>query len=413
MHKTQRISQEYSNRLMTMSPRVVEAFPALEPRPKNGAWKYPVSVPYIAPGAKQNVIRALEKGLISSATSSVKDMEAALRDFFQVPMAKACNTGYASLVIGLRLGNLGPGDEVLVPSLTMVAVANAVLTVGATPVFVDCAPGKLNPGLEEYEAKRTESTKALVVTYTYGTSVNGKAIRKYCDTHGLVFIEDISEAFGTICDGQLAGTFGDFGCGSLYANKIITAGDGGFVISRHKDAANFDRATSLTNHAFVKYHHFVHFDHSGNYKMSGLAAALVTPAIPLTPEVLYHRSFIARCYRKFLSDVDHIALMEKSEFGPDAPWVFGVECASKSLKDTIRATMAEKYGIETRDYFFPIHLQPLYQTPGKEPDHLPNAESLGQCGFYLPTHYYLSEDDMLYIANAVKCGISAFKSMEQ
>ena len=189
---------------------------------------------------------------------------------------------------------------------------------------------------------------------------------------------------------------------SLYANKIITAGDGGFVLSTRTDPDLFDRANSYTNHGFTKEFHFLHFESSGNYKMSGLQAALVTPAVALIPQVMKDRSRIAQLYRKELNGVAGLELMPTNPHGMDAPWVFGILAESKKMRTTIRQKLADE-GIETRDFFLPLHLQPfvVQSNPSQIESH-PNAEDLAVRGFYLPTFYNLSEEEIKRIFQCIK-----------
>eukprot|EP00118_Oscarella_pearsei_P025567 m.308394 g.308394 ORF g.308394 m.308394 type:complete len:403 (+) comp43918_c0_seq1:144-1352(+) len=399
-----------------MSQRVKASLPDPEPeKPANG-WRFPVSAPFIPPKAKQSVVDAIDAGLISSATTPVRNFENELKKLFGVPTAKACSSGYSGLFLCLKAAGISSGDEVIVPALTMIAVANAVMDVGATPVVIDVTPGKYNPTADQYRAQINDKTRAAIVCHTYGIPADLEPIRAVCDERRIVLIEDIAEAIGTTYKGQLVGKAGDMAAASLYANKLITSGDGGFVISKHAcwppaiwplngggdHVVNLqENLHSLTNHGFVPEYHFMHLHQSGNYKMSGLEAAFVTPAVECVPEVAKKRVVIAGWYREFLDRIPGLKLMPKSEFGPDTPWVFGVEVESKQKRASLRAALA-KSGIETRDYFLPLHLQPPMQSPGLEPLSLPNAEKLGQVGFYLPTYHSLEKSDVQFICESLR-----------
>ena len=393
---------ENGESLMRLPASIRDKVPDPEPTSPSGGFNIPVSYPFISPGAKESVLKAISEGNISSATKVVREFECELRAYFRVPVAKACSSGYAALVLALKLGGIGSGDDVLIPTLTMVAVANAVFAVKANPMTVDCAKGELNPSLAEYEKRITPTTKALIVTHTYGVPADCSQLQSFCKKKGLVFVEDIAEAIGTEYHGKTVGTFGDFACASLYANKVITAGDGGFVLSTRTDPDLFDRANSYTNHGFTKEFHFLHFESSGNYKMSGLQAALVTPAVALIPQVMKDRSRIAQLYRKELNGVAGLELMPTNPHGMDAPWVFGVLAESKKMRTTIRQKLADE-GIETRDFFLPLHLQPfvIQSNPSQIESH-PNAEDLAVRGFYLPTFYNLSEEEIKRISQCIK-----------
>ncbi len=372
----------------------------------SGIPKMQVSYPFIPPGAKETVMKAIEDGKISSATSVVQEFEAELRKFFQVPFAKACSSGYSALLLALKLANVKQEDQVLMPAFTMAAVVNAVFAVGAKPVFVDCDEGQFNPSVGQYEQHITPRSKALIVTHTYGVPAECSPLKSLCEAKGIILIEDIAEAIGTEYCSKLVGTFGDFACASLYANKTITAGDGGFILSSNCDLVQAkqlnQRANSYANHGFSKDFHFLHFESSGNYKMSGLQAAFATPAVALIPEVMQDRERIADCYRKQLAEISNLSLMPKNPYGRDAPWMFGVMVESKKMRTEIRQKLADN-GIETRDFFFPLHLQPmvLERLGGLEEKH-PYAEKLAMTGFYLPTFYGMKNTDIEKVTRCLK-----------
>ena len=392
--------------LMHLPTEVRERLPDPEPNPPPGGFTVRSSQPFIAEGAKERVVKAIDDGLISSATSVVREFEQELCRFYGVPMAKACSSGYSALATALKLARIGQGQDVLIPSFTMVAVLNAVLSVNATPIFVDCAAGDLNPSVTEYAAKTTPQTSALIVTHTYGVPANCVELQRFCREKNLVFIEDIAEAVGGDYRGKLAGTFGDFACASLYANKVITSGDGGFILSTRDEEGLKDRADSYVNHGFTKDFHFIHLESCGNHKMSGLQAALVTPAVAQLPRVLADRNRIARKYRSELQAIPQLTPIPVNQYGLDAPWVFGVLADSKAMRTRLRQSLANA-GYETRDYFLPLHLQPMYCTSTEQHNiiTLPNAEDIGLRGFYLPTFYGMSDE---LIENICKCLKEAF-----
>ena len=377
-----------------------EKAPAPEPENENG-YQIPVCYPYISPEAKESVVKAIETAQLSSATGVVSELEDALRKYYEVPFAKACSNGYSALLLSLKLAKIKAGDDVLIPSFTMVAVLNAVLTVGATPIFVDCEMGQFNPSVAQYKNKMSTACRALIVTHTYGIPADCEGLSLFCKENGLIFIEDIAEAIGTDYSNTLVGKFGDFACASLYANKTITSGDGGFVISKHNNIHLMELANSYRNHGFTTKYHFLHFEHSGNYKMSGLQAALVLPAIKDIPKIMEDRSRISKLYRKYLQGIPGLQLMPINPFGKEAPWMFGVLVNTKEIRTKARQKLAD-FGVETRDFFFPLHLQPIIYCPNKKTQYLPVAEHLGTTGFYLPTFYNLDEEEIKHISECLK-----------
>ena len=276
--------------------------------------------------------------------------------------------------------------------------------VGARPIPVDNAIGAYNPSILEIEAAASEQTKAVIVTHTYGVPVEDmESISALCYKRGWSLIEDISESAGvstTTAAGsqRLLGTFGNFACASMYANKLLHAGDGGFVLA--KDAVHRYRLGSLVNHGFTRSYHFVHLEEAPNFKISGLSAAMACGNLDWVEYIMRHRNILARTYRRCLQSTP-LALMPAC--GPnDTPWVFGVCCANKAQRHSLRKLLAE-YGVETRNYFFPIHAQPAYrdQIPPTV-KHFPNADHLAETGFYLPTYTALTEKDVEWICSIVE-----------
>lgn len=391
--------------------RVRQSLPFPEPERPSEGWVFPVAKPYISQKAEASVVTAIRRGSISSSTQPIQDFQDELKRFFQSPTVKACSNGYSGLLLCLRLAGIGPGDDVLVPSLTMVAVANAVCDVGGKPIYVDVSMDSYNPSPKQFLSSVTENSKAIIVTHTYGLPADLDGIREVCDKHQLALIEDISESIGSTYKGTITGVKGDFAAASLYANKLITSGDGGFVLSRHTEWKGVPlqaRLESLVNHGFMPKYHFMHLEQSGNYKMAGLAAALVTPSVKDIPILIQNRIQLANWYRLYLSDVPGIKLMPTVAYSPDAPWVFCVELQSKAKRHEIRCALALK-GVETRDFFLPLHLQPALCSVEDtlDPAKFANSEHLGEVGLYLPTYFELKQSQVLWISNALRCAVGS------
>ncbi len=382
-----------------------ELLPDEEPDLPPAGWRYAVAQPYLPAIAMQNVFDAMQSGSISSAGYWPKQLAARVRTLFNCPVAQPCSNGFTALMLAMQTTNIGEGDEVIVPTMTMVAVPNAIRYLRGTPVFADNAKNSYNPMWTDYERQATSRTKALIVTHTYGVPASDiEEIQIKCKSRGWILIEDISECVGvmfTTSDGgqRLLGTFGDFSVSSLYANKIVHGGDGGFVIA--KEAKYGKRLASIVNHGFTPRFHFVHFEPAINAKIHGIGAAIASGCFDNLEIIMKHRAQLSKWYRNNLRKLP-IKMMPKC--GPqDTPWVFGIQCESKAERTKLRKFMA-KHEIETRDFFFNLHLQPMYFLPqdGLTPQSLPNAEHLGSTGFYLPTHSNLTEKDVQYICDCVK-----------
>jgi len=396
------IVSDHGDRVSILPPRIKESMPSPEPKPGDGGWLYRVLEPYFTKQSVDDVNQAMIEGMISSGAMWPRRLAEEICKLYGVPVALPTSSGASALHVALLACNLGPQDHVLVPSFTMVAVVNAVKLVGARPVYCDSATGSLNPRKEQLLQKSTPRTKAVIVCHTYGVACKDiAAIAELCKDRGWWLIEDICEAMGTKAeDGSLVGTFGDFGVSSLYANKPITAGDGGWVHA--KEAKHHDRLKSLINHGFDPAFHFLHFETAPNAKMNGLGAAFVCSQIQLLPRIMEHRGRLATWYREALAPLADLKCMEKVTH--DSPWVFGVEAPNRKMRDLLRDHLAAS-GIETRNYFFALHLEPVNffsEDAGVYDVVLPNAEHLAQVGFYLPTHSFMEKSDVLYIAGLVR-----------
>jgi len=397
------ILESHEHRVAILPKRIKDSMPSPEPKPGEKGWLYRVLEPYYSRECVDNVMHAMLEGQISSGAAWPRKMVQEICSLYKVPVALPTSSGASALHVALLACNLGPQDMVLVPALTMVAVANMVKMVGAKPIYCDCAPDSVNPSIAELIEKATPRTKAVIVCHTYGVACRDiVAIRDLCKEKGWWLVEDICEAMGTRADnGELVGTFGDFAVTSLYANKPITAGDGGWVHAR--DQKHHDRLKSLVNHGFDPAYHFLHFEVAPNAKMNGLGAAFVCSQVKTLPEVMELRGQVASWYRRELAELaGSVRCIEQRQI--DAPWVFGVETKDRKSRDELRDHLAA-HGVETRNYFYPLHLEPANfygDEVGVYDIVLPNAERLAQTGFYLPTHSFLQPDDIRYICTVIR-----------
>jgi len=442
----------------------------------SGQYRYRVSEPFIPRTALQNVASAVESRVISSSSHLPLLVHKNLISLYDgaISHAQTVANGFDALVVGLRSLGIGIGDEVLIPSMTFIAVLNAVLAVNATPILVDNAYSNYNPSIRDWEGALTQKTRAIIIAYPFGLlpheHSNPLRLAEWCRSKCLYMLEDISEAFGCRYDGNLLGCFGDLGCCSLFANKLITCGDGGFVVT--KDPLLGQRLPSMVAHGGTfgcGTYRFVHAEAGPNCKMSGLASAFIAPAIPEVPRLAENRRLVCQWYEEALKDVfksfdePPVALMPISESWPtrelgigndidelgkfenifegartrdfstvrdvtkakagsyEVPWLTGVHCKNAQTRDALRQHLADR-GIETRSYFLPIHLQPSYRQwysanvmsedirrrgSCGSIDDLPHANSLGATGLNLPTYSQLERDD---INTIVACIASFFES---
>lgn len=336
---------------------------------------------------------------ISSAGPFVERFENRFAGDAGTKFAVACSSGTAALHLALAALGIGPGDEVIVPAFTMIATANAVRYTGATPVFVDSDFRDWNLDVAQIEAKVTERTRGIVPVHTYGLPADMDALRQIAQRRGLFLLEDAAQAHGATLGGRPAGSLGDAAAFSFYGNKIISTGEGGMVTTNDEDLARVVR--NLRDHAFSAERHFWHRRLGFNYRMTNLQAAVGLAQAERLPEFVAIRRGNARRYSQALAGVSGITLPPERSGAEGVFWMYGILVGDEfgCSRDELRRRLAKR-GIETRTFFVPIPIQPVYfrQWRGTR---FPVAERLGSTGLYLPSSACLTAEDIARVAGGV------------
>jgi len=352
-------------------------------------YKYPVSKPSLEGRELEYVTNAIKTGWISSQGSYVNKFEDAFAEWNDMKHGVACSSGTSALILALRALNIGQGDEVIIPEFTMIACAWAVTYVGAIPVFVDCKDNlTIDPDL--IEEKITLKTKAIMPVHIYGRRCDMDKIMDVSYNYNLRVIEDSAEAHGVK-------PVGDIACFSLYANKIITAGEGGVCLTNDERLAK--QLVHLRSMAFTPTHDFLHKKMAYNFRMTNMQGAVALAQVERMANMLEERRRIEERYERKLKNVRGVHLLPKR----DVVWFYDI------LVD--RRAELQKYleeaGIETRQFFKPMSQQHMYYNP--EWKNL-KAGKYGYNGIYLPTYISLSEEDQNYIVGKIKEFYVNFKS---
>lgn len=358
----------------------------------------PVSDPRLDGNELRYVMQAVQSGWISSAGRFVREFEEAFAAAVGCRYGVACANGTTALHLALATLGLGPGDEVLIPTFTMIATANAVRYTGATPVLVDAEPETWNLDVTQLEQRLTPRTRGILVVHTYGHPVDMDPVLELARRHGLWVVEDAAEAHGARYRDRPCGSLGDAACFSFYANKIITTGEGGMVTTSDPELARVARR--LRDHAFSDERHFWHRYVGFNYRMTNLQAAVGLAQTERFAELVEIRRAHARLYGELLRKIPGLTLPGEKPWARNVYWMYGllVEEAFGLSRDQLRRRLARR-GIETRTFFIPIHLQPIYYDASR--GRLPVAEDLCRKGLYLPSGATLREADTHYIAQAI------------
>jgi perosamine synthetase len=343
--------------------------------------------------------RCIDLNWISCKGAFVREFEEAFARHAGCEFAIACSSGTAALHLVLAALGIGRDEEVVIPAFTMIATANAVRYTGATVNLVDSEPKYLNIDPDLVEAAITPRTKAIIVVHTYGHPAEMQRLQQIARERRLHLIEDAAEAHGAEVLGQRVGSFGIAGTFSFYANKIITTGEGGMVTTNDRKFADLVRR--LCHHAFHPERHFWHEYVGFNYRMGNLQAAVGLAQTERLDEIVAARRRLRGWYDERLKSIPGLEIPAEAKDSKSVFWMYAVRINSAfgCTSHDLRTRLAQR-GIETRSFFVPIHLQPIYfdQFRGR---HFPVAEALCRSGFYLPTHESLEEPDVAWIVQQI------------
>lgn len=357
----------------------------------------PVNEPLLNGNEKKYLNECIDTGWISSEGPFIKKFEEGMANYVGRKYAVAVTNGTAALEMAVEALGIGKGDEVIMPSFTIISCAQAVVKAGAKPVLVDSEYDSFNMKVEEIEAKITSNTKAIMVVHIYGLPVDMNPILELAKKYNLKIIEDAAEMHGQTYNGKMCGSFGDISIFSFYPNKHITTGEGGMVLM--DDEKLHERCKSLRNLCFSSdgNKRFIHEELGWNLRMTNIQAAIGVAQLERIDEFVAKKRWIGNMYQELLSDINTINLpIKQKTFADNIYWVFGI-----TLKDEYQKTVNEvmnelySYGVGTRPFFYPMHSQPVFNKIGLfEGDRHPNATKLYEKGFYIPSGMAISEEQI-------------------
>lgn len=366
------------------------------------SYEIPVAKPYFNGNEKKYVDDCMDSGWVSSAGKYIELFEKGFADFCGVKHAVACCNGTVALHLALAALGVKAGDEVIVPTLTFIATPNAVTYCGARPVFTDSENDTWNLDPRQIEAKITPRTKGIIAVHLYGHPAKMSELKKIAGQHNLFLLEDAAEAHGAKCDGNTIGSIGDAAAFSFYANKIITTGEGGMVVTNSDDLA--ERARLLRGQGMDSNRRYWHPVIGYNYRMMNLPAAIGYAQLENVQQQVESRALIAKIYHDRLKDVPGISFQTEQRWARHAYWMFSIVLNTENWqsRDTVMKTLAER-GIETRPVFYPAHSMPPYAAAAAvvDGDTFPVAENLSANGISLPTWTGLTEKEIDYICDAL------------
>lgn len=353
----------------------------------------PVYQPFFSGREKEYVNQCLDSTWISSKGEFIGRFESGFLDFIDARHATTVCNGTVAIHLALVALGIGPGDEIIVPTLTYIASVNTIIQAGAKPVFVDSLEQSWQIDPEDVRRKITPNTKAIMVVHLYGLPCDMDAITAVCEQYNLFLVEDCAEAFGSRYKGKHVGTFGDVATFSFFGNKTITTGEGGMVVAKDKHV--IEKAYHLKNQGVSAVREYWHDEMAYNYRMTNVCAAIGLAQLENASGIIAKKRQIAEWYHAGLSDLPlktHNELVNTEH----SFWMCSIMLDNAFFRDPLRGYLKQA-GVETRPVFFPAHTMPHCATQ----ESFPVAESLSARGINLPSYPGLSRHDCDLIIDTI------------
>lgn len=355
----------------------------------------PISRPDLNGNELDYVIDAVQSSWISSTGKYVTRFEQEFAKFCGASQAVSTSNGTTALHVALAALGIGPGQKVIVPSLSFVATANAVRYTGAEPVFVDVDPKTWCIDPQQIELAATKyGCCGMIPVHLYGNPCNMHEIMKIAAGHNMWVIEDAAQAHGAQFDSRPVGSIGNLGTFSFYGNKTITCGEGGVVVDSTGIYANQLRL--LRGQGMDLSRRYYHPVIGYNYRLTNIACALLCAQLERFHEFAQERTFICEVYRAELDDIG--MFQEKYSYAETSPWMSAVVFESREHQQAVVASL-EADNVETRPFFEPIHTFPMYK---KDDIELPTTEKLARNGLCLPTFFGMTQEELSRVIRRVR-----------
>lgn len=371
----------------------------------------PVNEPVLGSRELEYVRECIETGWISSAGRFIERFEQEWAAYCGKRFGVAVSNGSVALEVAVACSGLQPGDEVIMPSFTIISCALAVIYNGGVPVLVDCDPCTWCMDVAQVAAKVTARTRAIMPVHMYGHPVDVDPLIALADTRGLTIIEDAAEAHGAeYLSGRSGaaprwrrcGGLGQLSTFSFYANKLVTTGEGGMVLT--DDPAAAERARSQRNLCFQEGRRFYHTEMGHNFRLTNMQAALGVAQIERMDDIVARKRWMGQAYTERLKDIGGLQLPVEESWARQVYWMYGVV-----LDDEIRMDATEfarrlmAAGVQTRPFFLGMHEQPVLQKRGLfAGEQYPVTERLARRGLYLPSGLALTEAQIDAVCGAVR-----------
>ena len=362
----------------------------------------PVNEPDLTGNERKYLNECIDTGWISSEGPFIREFETRFAERVGRRHGIAVCNGSAALDAAAAALDIGPGDEVIMPSFTIISCAAAVSRLGGTPVVVDCDPDTWNMDVGAVESRITPRTRAIMPVHIYGLPVDMDPLLEIARRHRLFVIEDAAEMIGQTYRDKPCGSFGDISTFSFYPNKHVTTGEGGMILT--DDDALAERCRGLRNLSMKAPRRFVHDEIGWNFRMTNMQAAVGLAQLERLDDFVPRKRRIFDRYTELLSDIPSLQLpVACTEYARNINWVYGIVMSADvdfDAEEAMKRLGAQ--GVGTRPFFWPMHEQPVYRKQGLfEGETYPNAERIARRGFYLPSGLTLTDEQIGKVSSAV------------
>ena len=351
---------------------------------------------------KFSILKNLYSTSISGNSPVINSFEQKLADNFDRKFSVATSNGSTALEVAIASLNLKKNSEVVVPSFTIISCLSAIIRNNLKPVFCDIDPDSWNMRLEDLTKVITKNTKAVLMVHTYGLTSEAVKIQNFCSENEIILIEDAAEAHGQEVDNKKCGSFGKVSTLSFYANKHITTGEGGAVLTDSEEI--YLKIKKMVNLDFGQENRFNHEHLYWNFRMSGLQASLGLSQINNLRKTIDSKINQAKIYDEYLSKIDEYVQipLTKNNFSENHYWVYGIVIKKEGLRDKLMQYLLEN-NIQTRQFFWPLHLQKSLPENLKNKDlNLKNSEYIGRNGLYLPVGRHVKKKHQKFIYEKIR-----------
>jgi perosamine synthetase len=357
----------------------------------------PISSPYINNKAKKYVLKCLNTNWISSQGEYIVKFEKSLAKYHNAKYCIVTSSCTSAIHLAIKSLNIGKGDEIICPDLTFIAPANMIVLAGAKLKLVDIDPETFAIDHQKIEKNISKKTKAILVVHQMGHAADMDPILKIAKKYNLKVIEDNAESIGGKYKGRMLGTIGDVSTLSFFANKIITTGEGGAIITNSKKIA--DKCYILRDHGMSKTKKYYHIDLGYNYRMTNMQAAIGCSQIEILNKILKIKNIQLLTYRKYLKKIKEVKLRSYKDWSTPIHWLTTITINKKDLRDKLKKFLY-KSGIDARQMINPVHQAKHFSKLFNKKSYK-NSINVSKNTIHLPSSTNLKKSEIKFICEKI------------